>query len=1007
MGWLHYIFQKTLYNCVYGPSHTQNKLNVYFQNVQGLVPFGELSNEHPMLDTTKCLEIVTYLRESNTDIAILNETWLKNTISDSELLSTDHYKIFRADRSPKTHPPDLSNPNRFRKYGGGVLIAVRTDLQLTSKQIRLDQGAEILAVEFTTPTGIKFIICTCYRVGTLGMENHKKVIGSLNILIKRKKLNKIFFLGDLNLGNVIWPAAIGSTPIEQSFVDSFIDLGLLQCIKEPTHSKGKILDVLLTNSIANIKNLIVGDKDFVCRSDHSHISFNINFKIDKKKPVKRLCYNFKNVSWGSLNRDLTNVNWDSLLSCTEPEIGWRLFKNQLFSITDRYVKKSYVKSDNQDPWFDSECYAAWRTKIRKHKNRNKSDADSLKFSLARKKLKNLVAQKMCDTLNEDDDSALITKKFWSYVKSKSASQRIPEFVCHQGVVRNSPEDQANLFNQFFFEQFSEESTYDIDIDFSNDADFDIEFHHDKVRRLLENINANKAHGPDGIHGKLLKNCAAGLAYPLSLIYKSCYNSGSLPQEWKLGHVVPIFKKGDRHEVSNYRPISLTCLVAKILERIVKEELLMRTYSYLDARQHGFLENKSCATNLVGLCDSVSLSLHENIRTDVIYFDFAKAFDSVNHDMILCKLKSKYNVDGTLLKFLVDYLRGRQQCVLVGGKLSSTLGVRSGVPQGSILGPLLFVLFINDISEGISPGTEISLYADDTKIWRKIVTGEDIARLQKDIAYLHDWSLRNKMKFHPDKCKVLSVTGKLSLPLLSVLPFYDFVYSLNGVSIDYIESEKDLGVMVTSTFNWTEQCNKVLSKANQKVGMCRRNCSFLADENRRRVLYLTLIRSQFEHCSVIWRPVTKTQLSKFENLQKRVIKWILQEEFLSYSHTTYIHKCRQLKIMPLEDRFDFLDLIFFFKIVKGLIKVELPSYLLFYDGDSRLRNSHLDSLSLVSSIIPRGENHIFAKSFFYRTHCKWNHIPFEIRQLSSTSEFKTKLSNHLWQEILSRAADPDT
>ncbi|KAL5254934.1 hypothetical protein ACHWQZ_G014399 [Mnemiopsis leidyi] len=460
------------------------------KNVQGLVPFGELSNEHPMLDTTKCLEIVTYLRESNTDIAILNETWLKNTISDSELLSTDHYKIFRADRSPKTHPPDLSNPNRFRKYGGGVLIAVRTDLQLTSKQIRLDQGAEILAVEFTTPTGIKFIICTCYRVGTLGMENHKKVIGSLNILIKRKKLNKIFFLGDLNLGNVIWPAAIGSTPIEQSFVDSFIDLGLLQCIKEPTHSKGKILDVLLTNSIANIKNLIVGDKDFVCRSDHSHISFNINFKIDKKKPVKRLCYNFKNVSWGSLNRDLTNVNWDSLLSCTEPEIGWRLFKNQLFSITDRYVKKSYVKSDNQDPWFDSECYAAWRTKIRKHKNRNKSDADSLKFSLARKKLKNLVAQKMCDTLNEDDDSALITKKFWSYVKSKSASQRIPEFVCHQGVVRNSPEDQANLFNQFFFEQFSEESTYDIDIDFSNDADFDIEFHHDKVRRLLENINGS-------------------------------------------------------------------------------------------------------------------------------------------------------------------------------------------------------------------------------------------------------------------------------------------------------------------------------------------------------------------------------------------------------------------------------------------------------------------------------------------------------------------------------------
>ena len=289
----------------------------------------------------------------------------------------------------------------------------------------------------------------------------------------------------------------------------------------------------------------------------------------------------------------------------------------------------------------------------------------------------------------------------------------------------------------------------------------VDFSCTRVKQFLDAINTNKAPGPDGIHGCVLKYCSRSLCRPLSIIFKLSYNTGVIPFEWKSANIVPVHKKGEKDLVSNYRPISLICLSAKIIENIIHEEILIKTRDLINAEQHGFLSGKSCTTNLLTLSDNVASCLYNDTCIDIIYLDFAKAFDTVNHDLLLLKLINEFYIDARLLKFLVNYLQNRHQRVVLENVLSDTLPVISGVPQGSILGPLLFVLFINDISTGISTGTSICLFADDAKIWRAMSSVEDCNILQNDVNYLQDWCISNQMKFHSDKCKVVSINSKSS------------------------------------------------------------------------------------------------------------------------------------------------------------------------------------------------------------------------------------------------------
>lgn len=350
------------------------------------------------------------------------------------------------------------------------------------------------------------------------------------------------------------------------------------------------------------------------------------------------------------------------------------------------------------------------------------------------------------------------------------------------------------------------------------------------------------------------------------------------------------------------------------------EILLKCRHLLDENQHGFLSAKSCETQMLYFHESLISSLNKYIQTDVVYFDFSKAFYSVNHDILLDKLKWEFALNGRLLKFLVDYLRDRQQCVVIGGQKSEYKPVASGVPQGSILGPLLFVMFINDMMKCTSEKTKIALYADDTKIWREIIDWDDHIALQNDIDSLSHWASINKISFHPLKCKVLSVANSKYEP---ELPFQTFFYNLNGSILDYTDSEKDLGVLMNNTLNTDEQSEKIYSILNQRLGMLKRVCYFTKNRKQKMSLYLAIVRSQHNHYCVVWRPAAKSKIDKLECIQRRAVKWILNEQHHHYNEWEYTCRLRDLDLLPLKYFFECNDLIIFHKIYNNVYFVKLP------------------------------------------------------------------------------------
>ena len=468
------------------------------------------------------------------------------------------------------------------------------------------------------------------------------------------------------------------------------------------------------------------------------------------------------------------------------------------------------------------------------------------------------------------------KVFWRYINSNRKNKDgIAPLSTDNINFETNNKNKADMLNNFFSSVFTVEDLNNIPDttpgEKSNNCFIsDIIVTEHAVRDKLLKLKINKSPGPDKLFPLLLFILSEELALPITILFNKSLETGVLPSAWKHAEVTPIFKKGSKVSPNNYRPVSLTSILCKTLESFVRDSIQEHMESlnlYTDC-QHGFRTGRSCVSQLLEVFNDFSKFSDSNDPFDVIYLDFAKAFDTVPHERLLRKM-SAYGIGGNILKWTRAFLSDRTQQVRVKNDYSKISKVTSGIPQGSILGPILFTIFINDLPESIS--TICKIFADDTKIYDYCYHKNNI---QKDLYTLQDWTEKWQLYFNNDKCKCLHY-GRNN-------PNHDYNFLTNNRPniIQDSNSEKDLGVTFDLNLNFDLHINDITKKANQVLGLIKRNFKYM-DNKTFILLYKSLVRPILEYGAPIWSPHLLRQSRLIEDIQRRATKLLPEMAHLSY------------------------------------------------------------------------------------------------------------------------------
>ena len=472
-----------------------------------------------------------------------------------------------------------------------------------------------------------------------------------------------------------------------------------------------------------------------------------------------------------------------------------------------------------------------------------------------------------------------------------------------------------------------------------------------------------------------------------LIWQDSLKSGFIAQKFKNQIITPVFKKGSKAAPANYRPISLTSHIIKLFERVIRNHIVkhLEQNKLLCQNQHGFRKGRSCLTQLLKHIDIILNNFLEGHDTDSIYLDFCKAFDKVDHLTLLAKLYA-YGIRGKLLEWLKSYLSDRNQTVVVNGSHSHPAKVLSGVPQGTVLGPILFLIYINDLNKCVNHSI-ISHFADDTRILKAIKVSSDVSLLQEDLYETITWSKSNKMQMHDEKFELINHTINKS-NTLKLLPFASELFeytTTDGILITPTDLVRDLGINVTPDINWSPHINLIVDSARRVTAWV---LSVFKDRsiNTMMCLYKSIIRSRLEYLSPLWNPSKQEDIKNIESVQR-----LFTSKIQNLSDFSYHERIKILNIMSLQRRRERFIIITVWKIINNI----MPNDLDFIITTNDRRGIKVKVPPLRREATQRAQT-LYEGSFAVVGPRLWNTLPCRVSKITNKTTFKTALTKYLSQ-----------
>ena len=898
-----------------------------------------MSSNVDVLTPDKLLELKNRISEGNQlDIIMIQEAKPKNFRRE---LEKNEFNI---------NDYDIEWENmRKDDPGRGLITYVRKGIKY--KQVIFDVPfVEYLAVVIDLNKREKLLVVNIYHSPNSENTNTEALNKLILKIADERKYDSILIAGDGNFKFIDWERMLCSSSESSKdfiFLETVKDAYFEQHIKQPTRGRGSdrpsTLDIMLTKSDDVLED--ISTEAPLGKSDHAVIKASLLCNYTPK-PIKKTRFLYDQADYTKL-KDMLPKDWDSMLknkNLTVDEM-WSIFTEKITTAIDACIPKKTItlngrvrrgkKMDRKSLSKIKRKHRLWESFIKTGDGRK-----YLEYCRVRNQVR-AITRRVQKQLEKKvaNEAKTNPKKFWQFVANKTKSRpTIPDLVLsdddvdEEGKIKKdakftiNDQGKANRFNEFFASVFNTKTDEPGERlpPRTEEKLLNVVINDDKVLKILQKLKTGKSPGPDGLHPRVLKEIGPQIAPALTTIFRTSMGTGILPQEWLLANVSPIFKKGNKHVAGNYRPVSLTCIVCKMFESLIREEIMefLKTNKLLSPKQFGFLSRRSTTLQLLTVLDRWTSILDRGGAIDVIYFDFMKAFDKVSHGKLLQKLRA-YGIDGNLLDWIRAFLSDRKQRVTVNGIHSSWEPVSSGVPQGSVLGPLLFVIFINDMPEVVDEDSLLVMFADDAKLSREQASIDDKEVEQEDINNLYEWAKENGMSHHPGKCHVLKI-GEREITLHDLFE----PYKLGENILEVVENERDLGVYVDQDLTFEHHLAVKVKKANQIIGVIRRSFSFL-DEETFLMLYKGMVRPHLEYANQVWAPRLNKHIEMLENVQRRATKLVPGLKGMEYED-----RLRKLKLPTLSYRRLRGDLIEVYKVMTGKYDPEVCEGLIVRREDDR-------------------------------------------------------------------------